>query len=100
MGNGLPAKSLRVAIQLNLVFPGLGYLYIGKTIVGVIAALLVVGIYLLRGFHYLVQAYLVMNAILAIDLLIWNSRIRKKMAARQDPAAANQGLDGEQEGTE
>jgi len=97
MGNGMPAKSLRVAIQLNLVFPGLGYFYIGKTIIGIIAALLVIGIYIAKGFHYLVQAYLVMNAVMVTDMLIWNSRTRKKITAQQNSADANRGSKGEEE---
>ena len=99
MGNGMPEKSLRVAIQLNLVFPGLGYCYIGKTIVGIIAVLLVIGIYLAKGFQFLVQAYLVMNAVMAIDMIIWNGRTRKQLAARQAAAAANSGFKDEEADT-
>lgn len=99
MANGLPEKSLRLAIQLNLVFPGLGYFYVGKTLVGFIVVLLVIGIFIAKGFQFLVQAYLVMNAVMAIDMILWNSRTRKLLAARQDSPAADSGLKDEKADT-
>jgi|GEM_PF-2878056 len=91
MVNVSQAKSLRLAIQLNLVFPGFGYFYIGKGIFGIAAILLVIGIWAATGLSYLVHTYIVMNAIMAIDMFIWNSRNKKKTAGTmhlkdEDPA--------------
>lgn len=63
-------NNLRLAIQFNLVVPGLGYLYIGKKIIGIGAVLFIIGIYVASGLRYLLQTYIVMNAIMAIDMAI------------------------------
>lgn len=83
MGNDSREKSLQLAIQLNLVFPGFGYFYIGQTAVGIAAILLVTGIYVTTALTYILHAYVGMNVIMAIHLFIWNRRRKKKNAAGQ-----------------
>jgi len=75
-------NSLRLAIQLNLVFPGFGYFYIGKGIMGIVASLLFIGIWATTGLQYIVHTYIVMNAIMAFDIFIWNSKNKKKGGER------------------
>ena len=76
-------KSLAFAIGLNLLLlPGLGYMYMGKVIVGLIAILLFVGIYVTTPIVYLLPTWLVMNAILIIDMCILKNRNKKKIAER------------------
>ena len=96
MGIVSQEKSLRVAIQLNLVFPGLGYFYIGKGIIGIAAILLIIGIWASTGLKYIVHTYIVMNAIMAIDMFTWNSKNKKKIfGARnlKDESSAGHGTD-------
>ena len=45
----LKAKNLPLAIGLNIVLPGLGYMYMGRPIIGLLGCLLVVGIYATSG---------------------------------------------------
>ena len=65
MGIVSQEKSLRMAIQLNLVFPGFGHFYIGKGIFGIAAILIIIGIWETTGLRYIVHTYMVMNAIMA-----------------------------------
>lgn len=74
-------KNLALAIGLNILFPGLGYMYMGKWIVGIFAALLIVGMYATTGSYYLFQTWLVVNAIMAIDMYILFKKNRDKVAA-------------------
>lgn len=74
-------KNLALAIGLNILFPGLGYMYMGKWIVGIFAALLVVGIYATTGVFYLFQTWLVMNIIMAIDMFILFNKNKDKVIA-------------------
>ncbi|MBN1816765.1 MAG: hypothetical protein JW828_05360 [Sedimentisphaerales bacterium] len=78
MVNGLQEKSLRLAIQLNLVFPGFGCFYIGKNTIGVAAILIMIGTWASTGLEYILHAYIAMNAVMAVDLFIWNSRKKEK----------------------
>ncbi|MHB1236355.1 MAG: hypothetical protein ACYCY7_02220 [Gallionella sp.] len=72
-------KSLPLAIGLNLLLPGLGYLYMGKWIVGIFACLLIIGIYLTSALFFIVPTWLVMNIIMAIDMLILSNKNKKKV---------------------
>ena len=58
---------------------------------GIAAILLIIGIWATTGLVHLVHTYIVMNAIMAIDMFIWNSRNKKKTAGTihvkdEDPA--------------
>ena len=83
MTNASQEKSLRLAIQLNLVFPGFGYFYIGKSNVGIAAILVVIGIYATTGLSYLFHTYIGVNAIMAVDMIIWNRRNKKELVVGQ-----------------
>lgn len=63
-------KNLAFAIGLNLLLPGLGYIYAGRWIVGILGMLLVVGIYASTGLLYILPTWLMMNAIMAIDMVM------------------------------
>ena len=76
MGNA-KEKSLPLAIGLNLLFPGLGYMYMGKVIIGIAAALLIVGIYATTGLLYIGPTWIVMNVIMGIDMVILNNKNKK-----------------------
>ena len=72
-------KNLALAIGLNLLLPGLGYMYMGKVIVGLASILLFIAIYATTALLYLFPTWIVMNAIMVIDMCILNSRNKKKL---------------------
>jgi len=61
-------KSLPLAIGLNLVLPGAGYMYMGRVILGIGALLIVSLIVLSSGVLMVVPTWLGLNAIMAIDM--------------------------------
>ena len=63
-------KQLPLAIGLNLLIPGAGYMYMGKWIVGIFALLLIFTIYAMTGTTIIGQTWLIMNLIMAIDMFI------------------------------
>mgnify|MGYP006424190985 CR=1 FL=1 len=71
-------KSLPLAIGLNLLCPGLGYMYMGKIIVGIGAALLVFMIYLTNVTAYIIPTWLIMNLVMALDMIILQNKEQKK----------------------
>lgn len=78
MGNE-KEKSLALAIGLNFLLPGLGYMYMGKWIVGIFACLLIFGIYLM-SFLLIIPAWIGMNIIMAIDMVILSNKNKQKFA--------------------
>lgn len=70
-------KSLPLAIGLNILLPGVGYMYMGKWIVGIFCCLLVVGIYATTGLLYLVPTWLVLNVVMALDMVILFNKHKK-----------------------
>jgi len=77
MSNEPKEKSLGLAIGLNLLLAGAGYIYMGRVIVGIAAILLIVGIYAVTPIQILVFSWITMNAIMAIDMIILNNKKKK-----------------------
>lgn len=75
----LKSKNLPLAIGLNIVLPGLGYMYMGRPIIGLLGCLLVVGIYTTSGVFGITIAWLAMNVLMAIDMIMLNSKRNKKL---------------------
>lgn len=73
-------KSLPLAIGLNILLPGIGYMYMGKWIVGIFACLLVVGIYATTGLLFIVPTWIGLNVIMGIDMVILSNKNKKKIA--------------------
>lgn len=73
-------KSLPLAIGLNILLPGLGYMYMEKWIVGIFACLLVVGIYVTTGLLFIVPTWIGLNVIMGIDMAILSNKNKKKIA--------------------
>jgi len=61
----------------------LGYMYMGKVIIGIAALLLIFGIYLTASIIALVPAWLIMNAVMAIDMLILGKKRKKNLKIKQ-----------------
>jgi len=72
-------KSLPLAIGLNFLLPGVGYIYMGKMIVGIFACLLIIMIYLTTAMIFIVPTWIGMNIIMAIDMLILFNKNKKKV---------------------
>jgi hypothetical protein len=72
-------KNLPLAIGLNFLLPGVGYIYMGKWFVGIFACLLIVSIYLSSALLLIVPIWLTMNVIMAIDMLILSKKNQKKI---------------------
>lgn len=61
-------KQLPLAIGLNFVLPGAGYMYMGKWIVGIFAMLLIVAIVLSVRMDMALSTWVGINIIMAIDM--------------------------------
>jgi hypothetical protein len=67
-------KSLPVAIGMNLVLPGAGYMYLGRVILGLAAFLLIAGMSVSSPLLMLIPTWLGMNLVMAIDMVILFNR--------------------------
>jgi len=86
-------KSLPLAIGLNLLAPGLGYMYMGKWLVGIVAFFLILAIYASTGILFLFSTWIIMNIIMAIDMVILrnkNRRIVMEQNYKKCPSCAEQ----------
>ena len=71
-------KSLALAIGLNFFLPGIGYIYMGKIALGIVAIFLVIGIYLQASIFTLFFTWITMNVIMAIDMVILGNKNKKE----------------------
>jgi len=71
-------RQLGLAIGLNLLLAGAGYIYMGKWIVGIFALLLILGIFNAAGPNAIVSTWLIMNLVMAIDMNILFRKNKKK----------------------
>jgi hypothetical protein len=74
-------RNLALAIGLNLLLPGIGYMYMGKPVVGVLGCLLVVGVLFTTSPSVVLATWLGFNAIMAIDMYMLHNRRQKQIAA-------------------
>lgn len=72
-------KHLGLAIGLNLFLPGLGYMYMGKIVVGIIAVFLVMGIFATTSIIYIIPTWIIMNVMMAIDMAFLNKKNEAKL---------------------
>lgn len=61
-------KSLGMAIGLNLLLAGAGYMYMGKWVLGTMALFIIIAIYTTLGVANIGLVWLIMNLIMAIDM--------------------------------
>jgi hypothetical protein len=79
----LQEKSTALAIGLNIVLPGLGYIYMGRIIIGILCSFLIIAIYLNTAILIILPVWFSMNAIMLIDMFILGSK-RKKEIEKQN----------------
>ncbi|MDP1570373.1 MAG: hypothetical protein Q8L86_10240 [Vicinamibacterales bacterium] len=89
MSTPLKEKSLPLAIGLNLVLPGAGYIYMGRVILGLAALCLVSLVVVSTGLLLLLPTWLGINAIMAIDMVILFNK-RRKAQTRRCPRCAEE----------
>lgn len=68
------SKSLAAAIGLNLLLPGLGYLYMCRWIVGVLGGVLVLAILMRSPSEHLLIVWMSANLIMVIDMYLLSSK--------------------------
>jgi len=56
--SAIKEKSIPLAIGLNFLFPGIGYMYMGKVIIGIAALLLVLAIFTTTSIDTLVITWI------------------------------------------
>ncbi|MCK9466407.1 MAG: hypothetical protein M0Q29_11050 [Thiopseudomonas sp.] len=71
-------KQLPLAIGLNFLLPGTGYMYMGKWIVGIFAMLLITAIVLSVRMNMALPTWLGINIIMAIDMYMLFKRNESK----------------------
>ncbi|OLU35339.1 hypothetical protein [Pseudomonas sp. PA27(2017)] len=71
-------KNLALAVGLNMLLPGLGYIYYGKWIVGFLGGGLVIAIAASNIAQNTLVVWVAVNVLMAIDMLLLNSRDRRR----------------------
>ena len=72
-------KTLPFAIILNLLFPGIGYIYLKKWLVGLFISLFILFFFLAVGWFSLTLIWLIANIIMAIDMSIYFKKYKEKI---------------------
>ena len=72
-------KNILLAIGLNILTPGVGYMYMGRVVLGFLALLLVTAIYLTTPLITIAITWIAYNAIMAIDMFILGSKRNREM---------------------
>ena len=71
-------KSLALAIGLNFLLPGTGYLYYGKWFVGILGCALIIAMYSFSTGIGIVVPWFIMNVIMFLDMFILHGRSKRK----------------------
>lgn len=71
-------KSIATAIGLNILLPGVGYMYMGKILIGIGALLIVLLMYASANMLTIFSIWLTINIIMAIDMLILGKKNKEK----------------------
>jgi hypothetical protein len=71
-------KNLPLGICLNLLLPGLGYIYMGRWFLGLIAGALILAIIFSAPAQNVMVVWLVMNLIMLIDMILLQGKNRKR----------------------
>lgn len=64
---------MAAAVGMNLLLPGLGYLYMGNWVVGVVGGALVVAILMHSRPEHLLIAWMATNLVMVIDMCMLSS---------------------------
>jgi uncharacterized membrane protein len=80
MGKEMKKKSLPLAIGLNIILPGVGYMYMGRVIIGIFAFLFIVLGLVSQPLNTFFSIWLFLNIIMAIDMYLLDRKKKKKLA--------------------
>ncbi len=72
-------RSLALAIGLNFVLPGAGYMYMGKWFLGLLAGIIFFGSYFAIGWFFMAQAWLGLCLLMTIDMMILFNKRKKQI---------------------
>lgn len=74
-------KSVPLGIGLNVLLPGLGYMYMGRPVLGLAALVMILTIYATTPLIWFFSTWIAMNAIMAIDMVVLGQAKRKEIEA-------------------
>ena len=80
MGKEMKKKSLPLAIGLNIILPGVGYMYMGRVIIGIFAFLFIVLGLVSQPLNTFFSIWFSLNIIMAIDMYLLDRKRKKKLA--------------------
>lgn len=72
-------KSLPLAIGLNFLLPGVGYMYMGRFLLGLTGLLMMTVIVLSTPLIAVTGVWLGMNAVMAIDMILLHNKRQKRI---------------------
>jgi DNA-directed RNA polymerase subunit RPC12/RpoP len=70
-------KNIPLAIGLNLLLPGVGYMYMGRVLLGICAFFIIFGVLLLQDMDTFYMVLISGHAIMLIDMLILGGKNKK-----------------------
>jgi uncharacterized membrane protein len=76
-------KSLPMAIGLNIILPGAGYMYMGRVVLGLAALLIVSGVVFTSGLLLILPTWLGLNVIMALDMVILLNKRKVALTAQK-----------------
>jgi|GEM_PF-1722672 len=91
MSQSTKEKSLPLALGLNFLLAGAGYMYMGKWLVGIFAFLLIIMIFAFTPMDTFGPVWLTMFVIMTIDMIILHNKNKKLFIAettKKCPACA------------
>jgi hypothetical protein len=74
-------KNLPLAIGLNFLLPGAGYVYMGRPFIGLVGGISVLTIIYMTGLQGGLIAWLTVNTLMSVDMLTLNSKRAKLIEA-------------------
>jgi len=77
--NEAEERSLALAIGLNFVLPGAGYMYMGKWFLCVLAGAVFFGAYFAVGLFFMAQAWLGLCLLMTVDMIILFNKRKKQI---------------------
>jgi len=89
MENKTKEKSLPLAIGLNLLLPGIGYIYMGKMLVGVAGSLLIFGMFLTADISTVFGLWFFVNLIMGIDMMMLHNKNKKSLKEQNTKKCPN-----------
>jgi len=85
----LKEKSLPLSIGLNVILPGLGYIYMGRLILGLIGVIAISYLYLNTALIYAGVTWMMVNLLMGIDMYMMQQKRTAQITARNTRRCPN-----------